>query len=458
MTNAHLERAQIWLEQNRFDLAEPELRKVLAVDPEEPWAHAALAVCLVELGRAKDGLAAAERAIGLAPEWDVPHVAHAHALLALERPREAEAAARQAIACAADDSRAHAMLARALVGQKRWREAQAAAEAGLQIDPEDDTCANMRALALIQLGEGKAADLALEAALRRDPENPQTHMNLGWSALHRRDAGAAIAHYREALRLDPGSADARAGLVEALKARNWLYRVVLRYFLLLTRIKTRTAFVLMIGTVLVRRVIVSLAESNPTFAPALWTVFWALVAFVLTTWIAQPLFNTILRFDPDGRHALARDQVVQSNWLLGTLAVSVTCAVLWLLGVPGMKMGAVLIAVMVLPVTATAGAAGKSRYFLGTATILLTLVALSASVSHARFESWVREVRTRRGSTVEMANERLRSLSETERQERLETFATTLERKDAVSLWVQVFGLGFVAFTWIASAVSVKSS
>ncbi|MDB5311521.1 MAG: tetratricopeptide repeat protein [Gemmataceae bacterium] len=46
----------------------------------------------------------------------------------------------------------------------------------------------------------------------------------GWALLHARQPAEALTHFREALRLDPTNEWARDGLIEALKARYWVYR------------------------------------------------------------------------------------------------------------------------------------------------------------------------------------------------------------------------------------------
>ena len=44
--NPHLQRASLLLEQSRFDLAEKEIRRALASDPDNAMSHALLGLCL----------------------------------------------------------------------------------------------------------------------------------------------------------------------------------------------------------------------------------------------------------------------------------------------------------------------------------------------------------------------------------------------------------------------------
>ena len=59
---------------------------------------------------------------------------------------------------------------------------------------------------------------------------------MGWTLLHDGDPRKAMGHFREALRLDPGMEWARAGIVEAMKARSLIYRIFLSYFLFMNRL------------------------------------------------------------------------------------------------------------------------------------------------------------------------------------------------------------------------------
>ena len=90
-------------------------------------------------------------------------------------------------------------------------------------------------MALVQLGRKDEAQQTLGSALANDPENALTHANQGWALLHRGDHAKALEHFREALRIDPELDWARAGIVEALKARHLIYRVMLRFFLWMGR-------------------------------------------------------------------------------------------------------------------------------------------------------------------------------------------------------------------------------
>src|SRR5262249_4623920 len=49
--SSHIERARLLINQSRYELATKELQKALADDPDDPVAHALMAVCLAERKR-----------------------------------------------------------------------------------------------------------------------------------------------------------------------------------------------------------------------------------------------------------------------------------------------------------------------------------------------------------------------------------------------------------------------
>ena len=52
---------------------------------------------------------------------------------------------------------------------------------------------------------------------------------MGWLALHSKDHKKALEHFKQALIYFPFNDHAKVGMVEALKAKYWCYRVFLNY-------------------------------------------------------------------------------------------------------------------------------------------------------------------------------------------------------------------------------------
>jgi tetratricopeptide (TPR) repeat protein len=328
--NTSFQRGIVLYNQSRYDLADREFRQELAEAPDNATAHAFLALCLTEQDRHDEALHEAGEAIRLEPDGAFGHYVRGRVLLEMHRLKEAEAAAQEAIRLDPDDADYLGLLAGVEMGRRRWAAALEAAERGLALDPEHNACTNLRAMALVQLGRKEDAAGTLGSALARDPENALTHANQGWALLHRGEHAQALEHFREALRIDPELDWARAGIVEALKARYLLYRLMLRFFLWMGRQSTVAQWIVILGFVFGRRVLANLAGANPRLAPYLWPVLGLTFAFLLLTWIASPLFNLLLRFNRFGRLALSREQRIASNWIGGCFILAVVCAVSFL--------------------------------------------------------------------------------------------------------------------------------
>ncbi|MBX6315032.1 MAG: tetratricopeptide repeat protein [Isosphaeraceae bacterium] len=353
--SAYLDRALVLYQQSRFDLAERELRRSLADDPDHPVAHALLAFCLASAKRLAEALDEAQTAIRLAPGLPFAHYALATVLYDQRRLPEAEEAIQEAIRLDPEDADHFTVLAAIQFDRRRWAEALKAADQGLALDPENLGCANYRAMALVKLGRKREAGATIQGALARDPENALTHANQGWTLLHQGDHRKALEHFREALRIDPELDWARVGIVEALKARHFVYRVMLRYFLWMSTLSGRAQWVVLLAVFFGPGLLGEISRKNPWAAPVALPLAIGIVLFAFLTWVADPLFNLLLRVNKFGRYALARDQVAASNGvglcLLGALLTP------WPALVLGYPLHAILAAVyfllMILPIAVT---------------------------------------------------------------------------------------------------------
>jgi tetratricopeptide (TPR) repeat protein len=293
-------------------------------------AYALLALCLAELRRPDEALTAAHRAVHLEPGLAFAHYALADVLHDRDELDAARAAAGEALRLAPEVADYHALLAGVEFKQGRWAEALAAAERGLGVDAEHVGCTNLRALALLQLRRPKEAADAIEAALARDPNNAVTHANRGWTLLHDGKPQEALTHFREALRLDSDFDLARQGVIEALKARFVTYSLLLRLFRRLARLDRRVQWGLVAGGAVVSLALPAAAAAWPLLAPVVWPLLAVYLVFGMLIWVAEPLFNLLLRLDPSGRLALSPEQRAASNWVGACLLASAAFLAAWL--------------------------------------------------------------------------------------------------------------------------------
>ena len=380
--NASYERALILHDQRRYADAETELKQVLAAEPDNAHAHAMLAQCLAERGELVAANAEADQAVGLAPHFAFGHYVRARVLTDRRRYEEARPAIREALRLESFNPSFYAALARIEMEQRRWPAALDAAENGLSIDPDHAPCLNLRAMALVHLGRKNEAAQTIDGALERDPHNAVTHANQGWTLLHQGDHKKALEHFRESLRLNPELEWAKAGTVEALKARYLIYRLMLRYFLFMSRLALKAQWGLIIGAYVGYQILLKAANAYPDWRPLLWSIAIAYVAFTFMTWVASPLFNLMLRLNRFGRHALSRDQRVASNWVGGMLLAALLCTGWFLAGRPEAGFAALCLALLVMPVSRIFGLPrGWPRWALAAGTAATAAVGISMIVA-----------------------------------------------------------------------------
>ena len=377
MSNRY-DRSQLLLAQRRYDLAERELRGLLADDPNDGVSLALLAMCILHDDERKaEATETAQRAVAVAPDESLSHYALSTCFLQRNRFDEAEAAIQTALNLDPYDADAFAVLARTLFGRKRYEDALATLDQGLAIDPEHGDCSNLRAITLERLGREFEAVEASTDRLRQNPQDPMAHASHGYTLLQSGNYKEAQVAFREALRLDPENDMARVGLINALNNRSFLFRMVHRFYVMLSRINGKSAFLLIFGAWVLMQVLSQVAESYPIVQPIVFPIIVLYAMFVVLTWIANPLFNTFLRFHPFGQHLLNRAQTWASNLIAPCLLLSVfslglgwIVANIWL----GILAGAYWLG-MAIPIAGTFSPdEPKRRLGLGAITVVIGLI------------------------------------------------------------------------------------
>lgn len=366
--SVHLERARLLLAQSRPADAEREALAALALDPANPNALAVLALSRVDQRKPDAALEAATEAVGIAPDHAYFHYVHAFVLHQSHDQRKAFVAVQEALRLDPHDADLFSLLAAIEIARNRWTEALAASEQALAINAEHVEAANFRAMALIGLGRKDEAMQTVDFALQREPDNAMSHSNQGWNCLHKNDPKAAQVHFREALRLAPELDHARTGLLEALKARNPVYRGMLAYFMWIGRQSTKFQWAFVIGSFFLFRIVNALPNLHPGF----WVLVGLAYLFFYLSWTAVPMFNLLLRLDRFGRYVLTEDQRMGSTWFGLTLLASIGCFVASIFASADWPLVAgFMLLVLTICVAATFLNTGKSRLILGVATLAL---------------------------------------------------------------------------------------
>lgn len=242
----------------RFDEALALERKALELDPDEPAAHADLAMVLLSIG-AKNGFqpgqldeAAAHlnRCLELSPDYLSAHHNLAYVKIAKGRPDEALRLFQRILELSPRDGRALFGIGSILVAQHRNAEAEDYLQRAADSEPELMPCRLALGKILLDSGRIKEAVPHLQAAVRLDPDSAdaqfalsealmqvgdvrgaanhfmatrqlrpidqQAIVKLGVALLNLRDFDNAIECFEDALRQNPQNFNARFGLANVL--------------------------------------------------------------------------------------------------------------------------------------------------------------------------------------------------------------------------------------------------
>ena len=201
-------------------------RQAIALNPDMAVYHANLGVALKQTGVGQERIVCYQRAIQLAPEEPDYHSNLAAALNEAGRYEEGEAEARQALVLLPTRAESWFNLGSSLAGQNRWLDAAAAFDmAGQHYHGAWPDALEAAGEAWRSAGDWSQAANRFQNALQNMPVQPATarvRLLRAWSeALMRmhRYADAAV-HLRDALSLDPDSAELLTDLGNALKAQN----------------------------------------------------------------------------------------------------------------------------------------------------------------------------------------------------------------------------------------------
>ncbi|MFL5731243.1 MAG: tetratricopeptide repeat protein [Cytophagaceae bacterium] len=321
MISQGIERARLLLEQNRYQEAMKELEKSLASDPNNPEILSLLSICKSADQKYKEAEQLIKSAISLDPANPFLIYILAKVYFDQEKYKEAESHIREAIQIDPYNADFFGLLSAIYLNQKEWTKGLEMADKGLEISPDNLTCLNLRSTALIKLDKKEESYDTIHQALNYDPENSMTHTNLGWGLLEKGEHKKALHHFKKALQSDPGSEFAKHGLIEALKARYWVYRMFLKYAFWIGNMKGGAQWAVIIGFYIGNRVVRSVAESNPSLKPFLMPLIFLYILFAISTWIIGPISNLFLRLNVYGRYALSNREIQASNFVGASLAI-----------------------------------------------------------------------------------------------------------------------------------------
>lgn len=323
INNSQLSRIEILIQQRRYDDAEKSLKDLLTADSSNTIALSLLSEVYLQTEKNEEALSLIQQAISHEP--DNPDLFYTKARIELnnENYDRAENNIDAAIQLYSLDADYHAFYAHIKLLRKKYQQALDMANHALELDAENLLALNTRSTALLKLNKKEESFNTIQGALREDPNNSYTHSNYGWGLLEKGDHKKALEHFKEALKNDPNSAHAQAGMIEALKATNIVYRLFLKYAFFMSNLTAKYQWVVIIGFYFAFKVLRNVAENSDTLRPYLTPVVILIAVIAFSTWIIEPISNLFLRFNKYGRFLLSNKEKMSSDFVTASLAVCI---------------------------------------------------------------------------------------------------------------------------------------
>ncbi|MEM8569439.1 MAG: sulfotransferase [Pseudomonadota bacterium] len=205
---SHVRRGRRYLAAARPDRAEPAFAEALRVNPDCAEAYSGLSASLRLMGRNRQAVEHAKRAISLKPKLGMAYENLGTALVALEEHPDALFAFAEAMRLNPTYTETYVSTAEALMALGKYDEALRSFAIAVQIRPDSAHIHNQLGTALNKMGRHAEAMASLKEALRISPEQSAVHNNLGavLGAMGDRDAAATSFERSIAIRAEHAQA------------------------------------------------------------------------------------------------------------------------------------------------------------------------------------------------------------------------------------------------------------
>jgi tetratricopeptide (TPR) repeat protein len=329
MEDHRLSKVEILIQQKKYREAEQIIGDLLREEPNNIQFLYFLTEIYLSQEKLEDATTIANQAIGLAP--DEPSLLHLKARIALMQDDYDEALELilDALELDPQDPDYFAFLAHIYLIRKDYESALQYADEALELDPEHIFALNTRSKTLLKLKKDDEAFQTIENALREDPTNTYTHANYGWNLLERGDHKKALNHFKESLSNNPNNEYAQAGMLEAIKASNPVYKAFLKYSFWMGNLTANYQWAVILGFYFGVRILRAIANANTALQPFLTPLIIVLSLFAFSTWVIKPISNLFLRFNVYGKLLLDKKEKMSSNFVAASLGIFLTGVILY---------------------------------------------------------------------------------------------------------------------------------
>jgi len=322
MENVFFERGFQLFQIGRYDQALKSLQEGLQSDPENYLAKSLLVRCYLELNDFEKGKQMNELLISQYPNED--ELFYNRSVIAWHNKRKKVALEAISEAISIDPYNADYFGYKGLMflESKDFQESLSFANEGLEINPNNVLCLNVRAQTLTKLNRKEEAEETVGNTLHQDPEGSFSHANVGWVLLEQGNHEKSMHHFRESLKNDPTSRYAKDGMLESIKAKNFIYRAYLKYAFWVSNMKEGKQWGFIIGLYVAYRLIVGLL-SKTDYPYLAYFVIIPYLLFALGGWIIGPLSSAILLFNPNGKYLLEQKDKISGALFFSLFSISV---------------------------------------------------------------------------------------------------------------------------------------
>ncbi len=330
MNETILSRIKVLLAQQRYIDADKLLKESLQSEPNDVLALSLMTEVQLELDQIDQAAQSNKLALALNPA--IPHLFYLKSRIAIIQKQYdiAEQDIREAISLDPEDADYYAFHASIKLHRKDYTAALELANHALTIDAENLLALNMRSTALLKLDRPEDSFNTIEGALRENPNNPYTHANYGWNLLEKGNHKKALMHFKESLLYNPNYEYAQAGMAEAMKANNIIYRGFLKYSFWIGNLSGKFQIIVFVAFIFSQRILRYIAEVFPAFEPFILPIIILLAVFAFSTWVISPISNLMLRLSPYGRYLLKKHEIQSSTAVGICAAVSILALITYL--------------------------------------------------------------------------------------------------------------------------------